>query len=553
MAWQTSRWMRRSQMARSARIAWLLITTLWTIYKERSRVVKAQARGEFDAEPDIEALKRMLCNFRKTAITHGGLLIKLGQFLSSRADLLPQEALAELATLQDEVPAEPFDVIHAVLERELGAPIEAIFENIDRIPAGSASFGQVHRARLRDGRTVAVKVQRPGIDATVRDDLRTLHFVLGLVRRISRQADYLLDIRGLYREFSRMVREELDYEREGHNAERFGEVMREEPDVVVPAVLWQQTTHRVLTLEWVRGYKITQIELLDAAGVDRDALVRRIASLYLKQILEIGFFHADPHPGNIFVQPTPNGLRLAFVDFGMMGSITPRMKAGLRTCFGGVVQQDAMMVVRGMDDLGFLGETAQHEVIERTVSLFLTRYGSLPFSQIRTLDPSEVLAEIGTALYDQPVRMPSQFAFLGRAVSMLTGLCAIISPEFNLLSAAAPFARQFMRRSPVSGVLALLGAESVDQLGRDLVREGIGLARTMSALPRKLEHVLEHAERGELRIVIESATLSPALKTRAGRRVAIGALNRPVPIWVPLGMLGAFVTTVMMRRRATSD
>ena len=141
------------------------------------------------------------------------------------------------------------------------------------------------------------------------------------------------------------------------------------------------------------------------------------------------------------------------------------------------------MVVRGMDELGFLGETAQHEVIERTVSMLMTRYASLPFSQIRTLDPAEVLAEIGTALYDQPVRMPSQFAFLGRAVSMLTGLCAIISPEFNLLSAAAPFARQFMQRSPISGVLALLGAESVDQLGRDLVREGISLARSMSALP----------------------------------------------------------------------
>ncbi|MFI5274938.1 MAG: ABC1 kinase family protein [Ktedonobacterales bacterium] len=540
-------------MARSTRIAWLLITTLWTIYNERSRVVRAQGRGEFDTEPDIEALKRMLCNFRKTAITHGGLLIKLGQFLSSRADLLPQEALAELAMLQDEVPAEPFDAIRAVLERELGAPIEAVFDSIDPVPAGSASFGQVHRARLRDGRIVAVKVQRPGIDETVRGDLRTLHFVLGLVRRLSRQADYLLDIRGLYREFSRMVHEELDYEREGHNAERFADVMRDEADVVVPAVLWQQTTHRVLTLEWVRGYKMTQIDLLDAAGVDRDALVRRIADLYLKQILEIGFFHADPHPGNIFVQPTADGLRLAFVDFGMMGAVTPRMKAGLRTCFAGVVQQDAMMVVRGMDDLGFLGETARHEVIERTVSLLLARYASLPFSQIRTLDPSEVLAEIGTALYDQPVRMPSQFAFLGRAVSMLTGLCAIISPEFNLLSAAAPFARQFMRRSPVSGMLALLGAESVDQLGRDLVREGIGLARTMSALPRKLEHVLEHAERGELRLVIESANLSPALKTRAGRRVALNVLSRPVPIWVPLGMLGAFLTTLMMRRRATSD
>ncbi len=550
---QTSRWTQRSQLARAVRIAWLLITTLWTIYRERSRVVRAQARGDLAAEPDIEALKRMLCGFRKTAITHGGLLIKLGQFLSSRADLLPQEALAELATLQDEVPAEPFDDIRAVLELELGAPLEAIFDSIDPIPAGSASFGQVHRARLRDGRVVAVKVQRPGIHEKVRGDLRTLHLVLSVVRHISSQADYLLDIRGLYREFSRMVHEELDYEREGRNAERFAEVLRDEPDVVVPAVLWPQTTHRILTLEWVSGYKMTQIEHLDAAGVDRDVLVRRIADLYLKQILEIGFFHADPHPGNIFVQPTPDGLRLAFVDFGMMGSITPRMKAGLRTSFGGVVQQDAAMVVRGMADLGFLGEAAQHDVIERTVSLLLSRYASLPFSQIRTLDPAEVLAEIGAALYDQPVRMPSQFAFLGRAASMLAGLCALISPEFNLISAAEPFARQFMRRSPVSGMLALLGAESIDQLGRDLVRESIGFARSMSALPRKLEHVLDHAERGELRLVIESASFSPTLKTRAGRRLAANMLNRPVPIWIPLGMLGAILTTLMMRRRATSD
>ncbi|HKB47187.1 MAG TPA: AarF/UbiB family protein, partial [Ktedonobacterales bacterium] len=289
------------------------------------------------------------------------------------------------------------------------------------------------------------------------------------------------------------------------------------------------------------------------AGVDREALVRRIASLYFKQILEVGYFHADPHPGNIFVQSSPEGMRLAFVDFGMVGVITPRMKVGLRTCFGGVVQQDAATIVRGLDELGFLGEHAQREVIEHAVTHLFARYSALPFSQIRNLDPSEVLTEIGAALYDQPVRLPSQFAFLGRAASMLAGLCAMISPEFNLVAVAAPFAQQFMRRNAVTGVLALFGVTSVEELGREVLREGITMARSMSALPRKLERVLEHAERGELRLIIESANLSPALKTRAGRRVAINLLNRPVPVWVPLGMVGAFVTAIMMRKRGAGE
>jgi predicted unusual protein kinase regulating ubiquinone biosynthesis (AarF/ABC1/UbiB family) len=555
MAWQPSRWTRRSSFARSVRVARLLISTLWTIYRERSRVVRARARarGAYEAQPNIETLRRMLCEFRRTALAHGGLLIKLGQFLSARADLLPPEALAELGTLQDEVPAEPFAEIRAVIEGELGAPIEEVFDSIDPTPAGSASFGQVHRARLRDGRIVAVKVQRPRIEEVVGTDLRTLNFVFGLLRRLSPAADYLLDIRGLYREFSRMVYEELDYEREGHNAERFAEMMRDEQDIVVPAVLWKQTTRRVLTLEWVRGIKVSQIEALDEAGVDRDTLVRRIASLYFKQILEVGFFHADPHPGNIFVQASQEGMRLAFVDFGMVGVITPRMKAGLRTCFGGVVRQDAATIVGGLDELGFLGEQAQREVIEHAVAHMLARYSALPFSQIRNLDPSEVLTEIGAALYDQPVRLPSQLAFLGRAASMLAGLCAMISPEFNLVAVATPFAQQFIRRNAVTGVLALFGVTSVEELGRELLREGISMARSMSALPQKLERVLEHAERGELRLIIESARFGPSLKTRAGRRGAINLLNRPVPVWVPLGMVGAFVTAVMMRRRGAGE
>lgn len=554
MAWGSSVLGRRSQLGRTLRVGLLLVRTIWVIYRERNRVVKAQEQGDRDARPDMEALGRVLSAFKATAVELGGLLIKLGQFLSARADLLPPEALAELGTLQDEVPPEPFDDIRRVIEAELGGQLEGIFASIDPVPSGSASLGQVHRARLADGRLVAVKVQRPGAKDAVRNDLRTLHFVLGLMRRVSPGADALLDIRGLYREFSRMVYEELDYEHEAHNIERFAEAMRGEADVVVPEVVRLCSTHRVLTLEWIRGIKLTNLELLDAAGVDRDALVRRLASLYFKQVIEVGFFHADPHPGNIFVLPGEHGVRLAFVDFGMVGVITPRVKAGLRTCFTGVVQRNAATIVRGLDALGFLGEHAHHEALERAIDDLMSRYGSMPLTAMRELNPTEVIADLGAAVYDQPVRLPAQLAFLGRAASMLAGLCAMLSPEFNLTTVARPFAEQFMRGGRLAGVLALLGVDSLDEFARELLREGLSMFRSVSSLPRNLERVLEHAERGELRLVIESATLTPAINTRAGRRVATGLLRRPVPLWVPLGMLGAVAATRMMRRRSgTAD
>ncbi len=552
MAWRPPLPGRRSQLWRTLRVGMLLANTIRVIYRERHRVVRAQEQGDRDARPDMDALGHMLSDFKAAAVELGGLLIKLGQFLSARADLLPPEALAELGTLQDEVPPEPFDDIRAVIEAELGNSLEHIFASIDPMPSGSASLGQVHRATLADGRVVAVKVQRPGAKEAVRNDLRTLHFVLGLMRQISPGADALLDIRGLYREFSRMVYEELDYEHEAHNIERFAEALREESDVVVPEVIRTHSTHRVLTLQWIHGIKLSNVERLDAAGVDRVALVRRLASLYFKQVIEVGFFHADPHPGNIFVLPAEHGVRIAFIDFGMVGVITPRVKAGLRTCFTGVVQRDSATIVRGLDAIGFLGEHANHEAMERAIDDLMGRYGSMPLAQMRELNPTDIIADLGAAVYDQPVRLPAQLAFLGRAASMLAGLCAMLSPEFNLTSVAGPFAEQFMHGGALTGVLALLGVDSLEALGRDLLRESVSVFRSISSLPKSLERVLEHAERGELRLVIESATLTPAIKTHAGRRLAVGMLRRPVPAWVPVGMLGAFVATWMLRRRSGS-
>jgi predicted unusual protein kinase regulating ubiquinone biosynthesis (AarF/ABC1/UbiB family) len=519
------------------------------MYRERNRVMRARARGEYHARPDIAALAAVLREFRLTAVALGGLLIKLGQFLSARADLLPPEALDELAQLQDEVPAEPFVDIKRVLESELGAPLGAHFSYVDPVPAGSASLGQVHRAKLKDGRDVAIKVQRPGIREIVHTDLSTLRVVLEVVRRLAPAADQVMDIRGLYREFSRTVYEELDYQREGRNAERFAQVFAADPSIVVPGVIWEYSSPRVLTLEWMDGIKITCVAELDAAGVDREALARHLVGAYIHQVLEVGYFHADPHPGNIFVQPREEGMRLVFLDFGMMGGITSRMKDALGRCFLGIVEQDSALVVRGLEALGFLGEGANHEALAQAIGLVLARFSNLSFGQLRELDPADIMTDVEALLYDQPFRLPAQFAFLGRALAMLVGVATTLSPEFNFLDVASPYARRFMGRGGLDTILRLLGVDSPRQLGRDLVREGLAVARSLSTIPQTLERVLERAERGDLHVIIESPSLDPQLRARLSGHIATNVLRRPVPVWVPLSLAGALAVTLMMWRR----
>ena len=550
MAWQPFRVARSNRIWRFVRISRLLFTTLWILTRERNRVVRARARGENDVRPNIEVLRAAIREFRITAIALGGLLIKLGQFLSARADILPPEALAELTQLQDEVPAEPFAAIELAIEHDLHAPLSTIFAWIDPAPAGSASLGQVHHGYLLDGREVAIKVQRPGIEAIVRADLGAIRFVLEVVRRFVPAADSLIDLRALYREFSRTVYEELDYQREGRNAERFARLFAEQPDIRVPKVIWDYTQRHVLMLEWMDGIKVSDVAALDAARVDRSAVAKVLIDSYLKQVLQVGYFHADPHPGNIFVQPTPDGFILIYLDFGMMGSITTPMKRAMRDVLVGAVQLDATQIVRGVDALGFLGESTDRRAVEQALSLLLDRFGRLPFGELREIDQTEVLMELETLLYGQAFRLPAQFAFLGRAVGMLVGVATTLAPNFNALDSAAPYARQILGEDgPLTGVLRLLGVEDARDLGTLLAREGVGAVRSLAAIPRLAERVLAQVERGELRVVLETSDLSPRETAQFGGRLTSSVLSRPVPVWVPLSVAGVAVATLLVRRR----
>ncbi|HEU5347976.1 MAG TPA: AarF/UbiB family protein, partial [Ktedonobacterales bacterium] len=439
------------------------------------------------------------------------------------------------------------------IERELGTPTTTIFSEIDAIPAGSASLGQVHRARLKDGRLVALKVQRPNIERIVRADLRAIRFVLELVRRLVPSMDLVMDFRGLYAEFSRTVYEELNYEREGRNAERFAQLFADDPSIRVPTVIWDYTSRRVLALEWFGGIKVSDIAALDAAHVDRDALAQRITGSYIRQMLQFGFFHADPHPGNIFVEPTDSDFRINFLDFGMTGAITPRMKQGLRDIFIGITTQDAQLMVKGMDTLGFLGEGANRGQIEQAVGLMIGEFSTMPLGQLREMDPSIMLHEVESLLYDQPLRLPAHLAFFGRAIAMLVGLATTLSPNFNMLDATVPYAQEFLGESAFDAIPRLFGARNWNDLGRTLTRDGVAIARSIVTLPQLAERVLGRIERGELRMIVESPYLDPRLRRRGVQRVANATINRPVPAWVPLGLAGVAAFAIILWRREANN
>jgi predicted unusual protein kinase regulating ubiquinone biosynthesis (AarF/ABC1/UbiB family) len=543
---------RTNRIWRFYRVVRLLLQTLWILTRERNRVMRAYSQGHYGVRPNVEVLRRVLRDFRETAVALGGLMIKLGQFLSSRADLLPQEALAELANLQDEVPAEPFIGIQSVLERELGTPLERIFASIETVPAGSASLGQVHAARLLDGRRVAVKVQRPGIEEIVWVDLTSLRFVLRIVRLVYPAVDHVVDTRRLFQEFSRVVYEELDYRQEARSAERFARMFAEAPDVAAPKVLSELSTHRVLTLSWMDGYKITDTAGQDAAGIDRRAVARRLIELYLMQILQHGYYHADPHPGNIFVRPAPGGFQLGFVDFGMMGTITGKDRRQLTNAFAAVVGQDGHALVAALDELGFIAASGTNrEGLEQALTRLLTRYVGMTMGEVRDLDTGEIVEDTESLLYGFQFRLPYQFAFLGRALGTLSGVATVLSPEFNFLEVALPYARDYLVTGGVATVLRFFGVESMNELARVLAREGVALAHSVTALPRLAERVLEHVERGDLRLVIDSPDLSVHTRSRFSRPFALRALRRQVPLWVPLGVAAATAGTIALWRRTT--
>ena len=369
----------------------------------------------------------------------GPTFIKIGQSMGTRADLLPLPFVKELGTLVDQVPPFPNDVAFAIIERELGRKINEVYAEFELEPLAAASLGQVYRARLHTGQEVAVKVQRPNLDATIKGDIVILEKVAKFAERFP-QLNENADWAGMLREFNTTVHEEMDYRAEGRNAERFRESFRTWTNVHVPTIYWNASTSKVLTMEFIHGTKVTDLEELVRRDVDPAIINRLLIKTYLKQLLEDGFFHADPHPGNLLVMPDG---RLAFFDFGMVGRITPELQAKMIDAFFHVVSKDPAGIAQDLIDLDFLKPGTPHSTVKPVVEKMFEFHFNL---KLKDVNFKELTYDLADVMYDYPFRLPSNFTYIMRALMTLEGIGIITDPEFNFFETAKPYAKEFMLR-----------------------------------------------------------------------------------------------------------
>jgi predicted unusual protein kinase regulating ubiquinone biosynthesis (AarF/ABC1/UbiB family) len=376
---------------------------------------------------------------REKLIQLGPTFIKIGQSMGTRADLLPLPFVIELGTLVDQVPAFPNDVAFAIIERELGKKISEVYAEFDLEPVAAASLGQVYRARLHSGEEVAVKVQRPKLDATIKGDIVILKKVAKFAERFPRLNENA-DWAGMLREFDVTIHEEMDYVAEGRNAERFRESFKNWDNIHVPTIYWHATTNKVLTMEFIHGTKVTDLEEHARLNISGAKVNRLLIKTYLKQLLEDGFFHADPHPGNLLVMPDG---RLAFFDFGMVGRITPQLQAKMIDAFFHVVSKDAAGIADDLIALDFLKPGTRPSVVkpvvEKMFEFHLTR-------KLKDVNFKELTYDLADVMYDYPFRLPSNFTYIMRALMTLEGIGIVTDPEFNFFETAKPYAKEFMLR-----------------------------------------------------------------------------------------------------------
>lgn len=438
----------------------------------------------------------------------GPTFIKLGQILSTRADLLPAAYQVELAKLQDAAPSLDAGVVGSVIESEFGRPVETVFGSFDPVPLAAASIGQVHAATLPDGTAVVVKVQRPDVVNQIEQDLRILHNLATTASRRWPVAEEY-DVVGLVQEFAQTLRAETDYLREGRNAERFAANFAGDDSVHFPCVFWEQTTARVLTLERLTGIKIDDLAALDAAGIDRRRIAMNGARMVLKMVFRDRFFHADPHPGNFFIEPDE---RIGVVDFGMAGTVGPRIQEQLVWALLAYTSEEPDRQVDALYDLGVAGHHVDRAALKRDVEHLRARYFGRPVGEI-TFRP--VVNDVLGVVRRHRLHLPPGYALLLKTILMHESLVTRLDPGFEFTSVLVPYARGMMLRhfSPVGW-------------GRSVGQAGIDLARLGVELPAQLRRLMASLQRGDLELAIRPTKFEPVLRRleRIANRVVLGML-----------------------------
>jgi predicted unusual protein kinase regulating ubiquinone biosynthesis (AarF/ABC1/UbiB family) len=507
----------------------LLLDYLWLDFMARFRSERAQRAAE---ERATGRWGRLL---RKKALQLHGLIIKVGQFLSARADILPESFTRELSTLQDAVPPAAYPAIRRRVEAELGAPLDTVFTTFEQEAEASASLGQVHRAVLKEGQTVAVKILRPGIERLVRTDMAALRRIVGFLHRFTRWGKRF-DPPAIMDEFETVTYQEMDYRQEAENIRLFRKNFAAEPGIDVPFPFDHLVSEKLLVMEHIDGMKLTERDRLLAAGIDPKEMAQRLIQAYLKQLLVDGFVHVDPHPGNLMARQ--NGT-LVFIDFGMMGRITPDDRRNLAKLVGDLLTRNMDGAVGALEALGLLRNRKNPEVLQKLLTFLLDRITGVPLKPGPEFD--NFLGEVRDWLRDEPLQFPVKYLFILRAIGLLAGMASSLNPAIDwikvLKEQALPMLERFTSadgktegaetqglnwRKWVGDLFGPGASTAVDAVVKQVVSAGTSLVR----LPAQMERTLGKLEAGSLLVQTDLSAVTQRLdrQNRLVNRLVWGLL-----------------------------
>ena len=455
----------------------------------------------------------------------GPTFVKIGQVASLRPDLLPRDIVVELGKLQDDVPPFAFEKVRTIVEEELGAPIEEFFTIFDETPVAAASLGQVHQAVLKSGHVVAVKVQRPGIESQIQTDLE----ILGdIAARAERHVDMARHYRvtEVVKELATTVTRELDYTQEARNADRIRNELKNEDYIYIPKIFWEYTTAKVLVMEFVEGIKLSDMEALDAAGYDRKLLGERAAKAVFEQLLIHGFFHADPHPGNIAALPNHN---ILFLDFGMVGRLSQELRDELSDLLIALMRRNTHAIVRALCHMGIVPSDVDMGKLHQDVDDMRERYYEVALSEVSLGD---AIREMFTISYAHGIRIPADLTLVGKTLLTIEGVVESLDPKFRIMDVAEPFGRRL-----------LLERADPSRATRKIMGQAEELSDLMSETPQTMRQMLQRLRQGQLDFRVHAPELDTVLKKldRISNRLSFSVILLSLSIFIAGVVLAAAV------------
>ncbi len=482
-------------------VAYQFLPLLLAYARDRNRFLFFGRRRTVSPETRRRRARSLLSSLLRLGPT----FIKLGQLLSTRPDVLPPEYINEFESLQDDVPPAPWHEAEAVIEAELGA-VDTVFEQFDRDPISGASLGQVYTATI-DGERVAVKVRRPGIEELVEADLRVIRWTLPLVVRFVDDTQSF-SLETLADEFEKTIREEMDYDRERRMLIEIGDNLADNDRVVIPQALSEYSTDRVLTMEYIGGTKISEVENLDSLGIDRNDLARTLQRVYLQMIVEDGVFHADPHPGNLAVQEDGT---LIFYDFGMSGRVDQFVQEKIVEFYLAIARQDTDAILDTLVDMGTLSPEADREVMANVMELAIADVRGEDIEQYRV---QQIISQVEDTIYEFPLRLPPNLALVLRVATVVEGVCVTLDPDFDFIEVATSYLRE-------EGYMA----EGAREFAADRVAEFRDFGESSVRIPPKLERTLELINRDDVTVNVEFDDQLRPLDQLAARLVVGGLMS----------------------------